>query len=197
MIAALFVAKGGAYWDLPDVDPWDEERDARLYSGPHPVVAHPPCTRWCRLAGLVEARWGYKRGEDGGCFASALASVRHFGGVLEHPAFSDAWGAHGLTPPLTGAGWQCADFEGGWTCYVEQGKYGHAAKKATWLYAYGVELPSLRWGHIPDQESKALVSWCGNHVKSGEVRPRVGKKVAEASPPAFRDLLLSIARSAA
>lgn len=23
MIAALFVAKGGCYWDLPDVDPWD------------------------------------------------------------------------------------------------------------------------------------------------------------------------------
>ena len=43
MIAALFVQKNGAYFDLPDVDPWDEERDARLYSGPHPVVAHPQC----------------------------------------------------------------------------------------------------------------------------------------------------------
>ena len=43
MIAALFVHKGGAYFGLPDVDPWDEARDARLYPGPHPVVAHPPC----------------------------------------------------------------------------------------------------------------------------------------------------------
>lgn len=34
MIAALFVQKGGVYWDLPGVDPWDEERDARLYAGP-------------------------------------------------------------------------------------------------------------------------------------------------------------------
>lgn len=196
MIAALFVATGGCYWDLPDVDPWDEQRDARLYAGPYPVVAHPPCARWCRLAGLVEARWGHKRGDDGGCFASALSAVRRWGGVLEHPAFSDAWAAHGLSPPPTGGGWVNADLQGGWTCYVEQSRYGHVAKKATWLYAHGVELPSLRWGFDPDQHSKALVSWCGNHVKSGENRPRVGKKAASATPPAFRDLLLSIARSA-
>jgi len=80
MIAALFVDARGCYAGLPDVDVWDEARDARLYPGPHPVVAHPPCTRWCRLAGLVEARWGHKRGDDGGCFASALASVRRWGG---------------------------------------------------------------------------------------------------------------------
>lgn len=89
-IAALFVDRAGIYASVPGVDTWDESRDARLYAGPHPVVAHPPCTRWCRLAGLVEARWGYKRGDDGGCFASALASVRKWGGVLEHPAYSDS-----------------------------------------------------------------------------------------------------------
>ena len=43
MIAALFVETGGVYFGLPNVDPWDEERDARLYDGPWPVVAHPPC----------------------------------------------------------------------------------------------------------------------------------------------------------
>lgn len=196
MIAALFVAKNGCYFGLPDVDPWDEARDARLYAGPHPVVAHPPCSRWCRLAGLVEARWGHKRGDDGGCFASALANVRRVGGVLEHPAFSDAWLAHDLTPPVTGGGWTRADFLGGWTCYVEQCRYGHVAKKATWLYAFGVDLPSLKWGHDPDQRSTALVSWCGNHTRSDEERPRVGKAAASATPVEFRDVLLSIARSA-
>ena len=30
-VAALYVATGGCYYGLPDVDPWDEERDARLY----------------------------------------------------------------------------------------------------------------------------------------------------------------------
>lgn len=194
-IAALYVKRGGAYWDLPGVDPWDEARDARLYPGPHPVVAHPPCTRWCRLAGLVEARWGHKRGDDGGCFEAALAAVRRFGGVLEHPAYSDAWKAFGLMPPPRAGGWVAADWQGGWTCHVEQGRYGHPAKKATWLYAVGVDLPALKWGHIPDQESKALVSWCGNHVKSGEVRPRVGKDAASRTPEEFRDVLLAMARS--
>jgi hypothetical protein len=196
MIAALYVAKGGCYYGLPDVDPWDEERDARRYAGPHPVVAHPPCARWCRLAGLVEARWGHKRGEDGGMFESALAAVRRWGGVLEHPAYSDAWARYEINKPPRHGGWIAADFHGGWTCHVEQGRYGHPAKKATWLYAHSAELPELRWGFDPDQRSKALVSWCGNHVKSGETRPRVGKAAAAATPPAFRDLLLEIARGA-
>lgn len=103
-VAALFVEARGAYTSLPHVDPWPEVRDARKYGGPWPVVAHPPCSRWCRLAGLVEARWGHKRGEDGECFASALASLRAWGGVLEHPAYSDAWKAYGLPRPPTGGG---------------------------------------------------------------------------------------------
>lgn len=211
MIAALFVDPRGAYAELPDVELWDEARDARRYAGPHPVVAHPPCARWCRLAGLVEARWGHRRGADGGCFASALASVRRWGGVLEHPAWSDAWPAFGLNAPPLGGGWIAADFQGGWTCYVEQGRYGHAAKKATWLYACGVKsLPSLRWGHVPDTPTTAIVSrcWktdprppvtlvsrCGNHMRSGE-RPRLGKRAASATPLAFRDALLGIAAKA-
>jgi len=159
-------------------------------------VAHPPCSRWCRLAGLVEARWGHKRGEDGGCFEAALNAVRRWGGVLEHPAYSDAWPRFGLPKPHRHGGW-VRDFCGGWSAHVEQGRYGHAAKKATWLYAFGVrELPDLLWGHVPDQQSSALVSWCGNHTKAGETRPRVGKAAAAATPPAFRDALIDIARGA-
>lgn len=195
-IAALYVEDGGTYFDLPGVDPWPESRDARTYAGPHPVVAHPPCSRWCRLAGLVEARWGHKRGEDGGCFAAALEAVRRYGGVLEHPAWSDAWVAHGLLAPPRSGGWVNADFAAGWTCHVEQGRYGHPAKKATWLYACGVQLPSLRWGSVPDSKSKALVSWCGNHTSAGERRPRLAKKHASATPIEFRDVLISMARSA-
>ena len=207
-VAALFVQTNGAYFNLPGVDPWDIKRDARKYEGPHPVVAHPPCARWCRLAGLVEKRWGHKRGEDDGCFASALASVRTFGGVLEHPAYSDAWSAFGIARPPRQGGWVATDkdvdgqwrpYPGGYafTCHVEQGRYGHMAKKATWLYAvvpYLGMLPELKWGSDPDQRSKALVSWCGNHVASGEVRPRVGKAAASKTPPEFREALLTIPR---
>lgn len=194
MVAALYVQKGGSYYGIEGVDPWPEDRDARLYAGPWPVVAHPPCSRWCRLAGLVEARWGHKRGDDGGCFAAALASVRAWGGVLEHPAYSDAWPAFGLPRPSRSGGWQRGMCDG-WSCHVEQGRYGHAAKKATWLYAYDVELPQLRWGAVPVGDSTALVSWCANHTSRFENRPRVGKAAASASPPEFRDALLAMART--
>lgn len=196
MIAALYVDPCGVYSRLDDVELWGlPERDAREYDGPWPVVAHPPCSRWCRLAGLVEARWGHKRGDDGGCFAAALEAVRTWGGVLEHPAYSDAWAAHDLHRPPTGGGWIRADWHSGfdgWTCYVEQGLYGHKAKKATWLYSYGGELPSLRWGHTPDRDVKAWVSWCANN---GDRRPRVGKKAAAATPADFAKVLVGVARS--
>jgi hypothetical protein len=196
VIAALFVQTGGCYFNLPGVVPWDKERDARKYCGPWPVVGHPPCSRWCRLAGLVEARWGHKRGEDGGCFESCLNSVRTWGGVLEHPAYSDAWPRFSLPEPFPDGGWQ-RGICGGWACHVEQGRYGHPAKKATWLYAFGVDdLPTLKWGSDPDQESTAPVSWCGNRVKSGESRPRLGSARASATPPEFREVLLAIAASA-
>lgn len=193
-IAALFVETGGVYFGDPEIDPWDIERDARDYDGAYPVIAHPPCSRWCRLAGLVEARWGHKRGEDGGCFESALASVRRAGGVLEHPAYSDAWKAFDITKPPRTGGWASADGRGGFTCHVEQGQYGHPARKATWLYAHNTILPALRWGCVPDSKVQAWVSWCGNRTH-GKIRPRLSNKAASVTPPAFRDVLMAMARS--
>ena len=194
-VAVLYCDPRGVYANRPELDLWDERRDARLYAGPLPVVAHPPCARWCRLAGLVEARWGHRRGDDGGTFAAALAAVRRWGGVLEHPAYSDAWAAFGLPVPPPAGGWQ-RGLCGGWSCQVEQGRYGHPAKKPTWLYCYGAQPPSLRWGLVPDSKSSALVSWCGNHTPRTPGRPRVGKRIASATPPAFAEALIVMAKSA-
>lgn len=193
MIAALFVEKQGCYSQCVGVDCWDQSRDARNYDGPWPVVAHPPCARWCMLAGLVQVRWGHKKGDDEGCFESALSSVRQWGGVLEHPAYSDAWAAFSLPDPPTPGGW-IRSICGGWVAHVEQGNYGHPARKATWLYAYGCKRPAMRWG---PSIASAHVSWCGNHLSSVmDDKPRIGKRRASATPIEFRDLLISMAQSA-
>lgn len=189
-VAALFVQPRGVYSTLPGVDLWDEQRDARKYDGPHPVVAHPPCSRWCQLASLNEKRYGHRVGDDGGLFGFALDTVRCFGGVLEHPAETLAWSAHLLPPPHRRGGWQRSTC-GGWVCHVEQGNYGHRARKATWLYAYGVELPQLRWGRATPT---ATVSQCRNH--GGGDLPRLSKREASATPVEFAHLLISIAESA-
>src|SRR3990172_777390 len=100
MIVAFSCLPRGPYFGLPDVDPWDEERDARLYAGPWPVVAHPPCARWGRYwSGGPMAPGTRRLGDDDGCFEAALAAVRQWGGVLEHAEASHAWRAHGLTSP--------------------------------------------------------------------------------------------------
>ena len=102
------------------------------------------------------------KGDDGGCFAAALASVRRWGGVLEHPEGSHAWAHFGLNKPPRAGGWIAADFEGGWTCCVEQGRYGHYARKPTWLLVYGVrDLPDLRWGKTEAQYDPAVVARMG------------------------------------
>lgn len=189
-VAALYVQRGGAYFGIPGVDPWDESRDARLYPGPYPVVAHPPCARWCRLAGLVEKRWGHKKGDDGGCFASALDSVRRWGGVLEHPAYSDAWKEFALPVPDRDGGWR-QDVFGGSSCHVEQAWYGHGARKATWLYAVGVNLPELKWGPAPSE----LITHQVSHLHWDNERTPLSKSEAKATPKQFRDILIDMAMS--
>lgn len=191
-IAALFVATDGCYFGIDGIDPWDVHRDARLYAGPHPVVAHPPCARWCRLAGLVEARWGHKRGDDGGCFAAALESVRKYGGVLEHPAYSDAWPAFGLPEPNSHGGWTRSLFDPGWSCHIEQCWYGHKAAKPTWLYSVGCDLPNLLWGKHPNP-THVVGARSNQKTKKQEIK----KSEREPTPHAFRDVLIAMARSVA
>jgi len=196
LIASLYVEKNGAYFGLGDVDPWDEERDARLYAGPWPVVAHPPCARWCQVAHLVELRYGYRVGDDGGTFAAALAAVRRFGGVLEHPAFSRAWKTYGLPRPGR-QGWTRSFLDEGYVTEVDQHAYGFAGRKRTWLYAVGCELPALNWSTAP--AGLPVVSrwgWSrpGPHFKDEHHTIRMDK--SSKTPEAFRDVLIAMARTA-
>lgn len=206
MIAALYVQKNGSYFGLNSVDAWDEERDARRYSGPWPVVAHPPCQRWGKMwfgSPLAVKTTGERKtlGDDEGCFEHALSSVREFGGVIEHPWGSHAWPHFGLTVPERSGGWIMADFLGGWTCCVEQGQYGHYARKPTLLYVFGVDpgdLPSLRWGYSDAKLDHAVVERMGlkRAKRLGEVGAKGGGKDSTpriGTPPEFRELLIEIA----
>jgi hypothetical protein len=205
-VAALFVETNGAYWGMYGVDPWDEQRDARKYAGPYPVVAHPPCQRWGKFwAGqpLWIARTGErkKKGDDGGCFAAALGSVREFGGVLEHPWGSHAWPHFGLAVPPRSGGWVKADEKRGWTCCIEQGRYGHYARKPTLLYVVGAELPELQWGKSDPVFPQWAIDRYGMEKckRAGELAFKGGGKDNShriGTPLEFRDVLISIARSA-
>ncbi len=181
MVAALYVETGGVYFGLEDVDPWDEQRDARLYAGPWPVVAHPPCARWSIMG---QCRGYTPRDEDRETFKHALDCVRRFGGVIEQPANSKAWREFHLPRPWR-EGWGRDLLDKGWVCEVDQFWYGHRANKRTWLYYVGSELPPyLLWGDA-DRSSVRVRSDGGG-----------GRDQRSKTPPAFRDVLLAMARSA-
>ena len=200
-LAALYVETDGCYYGLPGVDPWDKSRDARTYDGPHPVVAHPPCERWGRYWGGAPAtRPRLILGNDGGKFAAALHAVRIWGGILEHPEGSHAWRWLQITTPPRNGGWVKADWLGGWTCCVEQGWYGHAARKATWLYASGFDPPPLKWGPAPGdfvrlEDGYHSKEEMARAVKTGACQ-RLSKRQRLATPHQFRDLLIDLARMA-
>lgn len=193
-VAALYVQdRGGSYSgllaELLNVDPWPESRDARRYDGPYPVVAHPPCQRWGLFAKFVAQRFAHKQvGADDGCFEAALAAVRKWGGVLEHPRSTLAWSTFGLQSPA-GIGWQRVN-DREWVCEVWQSAYGHRCQKATWLLYVGDNPPAeLLWdrkagSHRVSHDKRRTPNTKGN----------VGKHEASATPVRFRDALLDLAR---
>ena len=205
-VAALYVEPNGCYVDFPAVEPWDEARDARTYAGPHPVVAHPPCQRWGRFwHGSTRKPHQYQLGADNGCFEAALVSVKRWGGVLEHPAHSKAFDHFALRRPEAGAGWQWDMLHDVWVCHVEQGHYGHSSRKGTWLIAAGVafrDLPDLKWTKGEQRLPDWMIERYGYEKarRIGVVAMVGGKNktaIRNATPLPFRDVLLSIARSAA
>ncbi len=203
-VAALFVDLSGPYPALVSKENcWDIARDARfarLYSGPHPVIAHPPCQLWVNLAAVNWKRYGrqkpawYPGGTDEDCFASALANVRKYGGVLEHPAFTHAWSEHNLCPPQSGiwlttsGGWFLAgppEFRY-WVCEVWQSAYGHKARKRTWLLYCGSRPPfELNWAREPGE---CQIGWFDRNKKT------LSKRESSLSPLPFAQELVRLAQ---
>ncbi len=91
-----------------------------------------------------------------------------------------------------------------WTCEVSQGHYGHFAGKRTWLLASGIrhcDLPELIWGPC-EQRIHPLALAKHGYAKARRIgmMAMVGGKdktrIRNATPPEFREVLLSIARKA-
>jgi hypothetical protein len=201
MIAALYVMTNGPYFGLDDVDPWDITRDARLYQGPWHVVAHPPCERWGRYwSGGPSAKVRRKLGDDDGCFEAALAAVESFGGVLEHPEASHAFKLFGLPIPPRNGVWVQNGYRPGWSCCVEQGHYGHPARKATWLYYVGKREPfELIWGSCGQRARLDYGYHSAEERRQAKDRPklkRLTKRENTETPQAFRDELIRLAITA-
>jgi len=171
-VAALYVESRGPYPRLV-ADWYDEQRDARTYAGPGPVVAHPPCGPWSRLRALCKA------GEEQRQLAiRAVEQVRAYGGVLEHPAFSALWDYMHLPRPES----LFADQFGGRSYLVAQGDYGHKAPKLTWLYAVRLgpcPFRAVEFGRDP-----------GGRVES------IGKFARKATPETFAEMLVAWAATA-
>lgn len=103
-VAILFARQDSIYKSMPDCDVYDIKRDARNYAGDLPVVAHPPCRAWASLRHCAKPWVGEK---DLAHFA--IAQIRKFGGVLEHPLRLTLWPVAGLPRSEQRDAW------GGWS----------------------------------------------------------------------------------
>ena len=199
MINALYVESTGVYSNIEGVECWDIIKDARTCKNGALAIAHPPCERWGRYwGGGPNVKVKKILGDDNGCFAHSLWYVRTFGGVIEHPEASHAWNYYGLTKPPKSGGWIKADNYGGMTCCVEQGNYGHKARKATWLYINKISPIELTWGKAEDKMRMEEGFHGKEAAKIARAQPgykpvqRLSAQERVDTPLEFRDLLLTM-----
>ena len=181
-VAILFARSDSCYKALQDVEVFDAERDARTYDGPWPVVAHPPCRAWGRLREFANPR-----PDERNLGRLAVALVREFGGVLEHPAGSTLFPAKGLPKPGS------RDSFGGWTLAAPQKWWGHKAEKSSWFYVVGCEpseIPKLPY--IMGEAAYVVQT-----RKRTDYRPHITKAEREHTPPMLAAWLVDLARRCA
>ena len=182
-VAVLFARSDSHYKTLHDVDVYDMERDARTYDGPYPVVAHPPCRAWASLRNHAKPR-----PDERNLGRLAVALVREFGGVLEHPNKTTLWEAQSL--PDVGE----KDQYGGFTLVIDQNWWGHKAQKRTKLYVVGcepLEIPAmpLRLG----QATHTVGLWSGRNRAT--CRPSIPKREYEQTPIELAKWLVELAKN--
>ncbi len=180
-VAVLFARHDSIYKSLNGLDVWDIDRDAMNWKGGCTVVAHPPCRAWASLRHCAKPREGEKE-----LAHYAIAMVRQFGGVLEHPLLSTLWRVTGLPEPGE------RDEYDGWTLIVDQFWWGHRARKRTRLYICGCEPKDIPEIPIRLGEATHTVGlWSGRDKAT--CRPSIGKREFESTPPALAAWLVELA----
>ncbi len=178
MIAALYVdVRRGPYAAL-GLDCWGEDRDAKLYAGPGPVIAHPPCGPW--------GKYAHRCHQDPSCGPAAVEAVRRWGGVLEHPAHSKLWRHCQLPSPG-----EFPDAHGGWTLEVRQRDWGHEANKRTWLYIVGTPPQAVPEMPPPGPPAKTYRKASGRLATAVENMSRYRRHL---TPPAFARWLIELVK---
>ncbi len=179
-VAALFVRSDSIYKTIPGVDAWDIDRDARLWPGGCPIVAHPPCRAWGQLSS-----WAKPRHDEKELAVFAVDQIRMHGGVLEHPYRSSLWPVIGLP--------DCGDRDtfGGWTMPVHQHCWGHRAEKRTKLYIVGCNPRDVPPFPIRlDEPTHSIGLYSGRN----RTKLELPKKEREKTPSAFAQWLVDLAR---
>lgn len=172
-VAVLFARHDSVYKTLPGCEVFDKSRNAMSFRGNMPVIAHPPCRTWGKLAHFAKAPIHEP------AYASwAVQQVRLYGGVLEHPLNSKLWRKSRL-PDFKKIN---IDRWGGWTLSTVQWWFGHLSLKPTLLYIVGIS-PN----DIPRQEYR-LIDFSLRTVES------LSKRQRELTPVAFAEWLVEIAR---
>ncbi len=176
-VSVLFCHAKSNYKTLLGVDCWDKARNAQLWPGGNPCIAHPPCAQWGAMAHLAHINRAEKV-----LAIWAVDQVREWGGVLEHPASSRLWNVMSLPRPG-----EPADQWGGWTLGIHQYWWGHEADKATHLYIVGCRPADIP--PIPMALGKAPRSMSPHHG-----RKELLKSKREHTPAALAEWLVELAR---
>lgn len=182
-VAALFVAEKGPYASDKRFDAWHIKRDARKFTGKQPCVCHPRCERFGRMARGSPGHQRFEIGDDDGDFEFCLGVIRANGGVTEGPEGSHAWRIYKLPIPPR-KGWSPPDEFGGRSCRIDQGAYGHPAKKATWLYAVLPFFPELNWKRV---WGRPYIGGDGYHGKAERDRAKASSKGVRKMPQVPRE----------
>lgn len=181
--SVLFVRKDSIYKNL-GCNCYDIERNALIWPGGHPIIAHPPCRAWGKLKGLAKPKPGERE-----LAIWSVEQIRKYGGVLEHPKHSTLWKEMNLP---TGKN---IDEFGGFSLSIDQFWFGHKAQKSTHLYIVGIKpglIPAmpLRFDAVEYVISTSKRNAKGHRSKA---KKETSKKDREATPPELAKWLIEIA----